>query len=223
MRKGIYLLAVMVLLSGCTGQAPKQAESSLPVQSSVQEEKDIGKMVKETFENLWRSHTIFIDAEMTVEENEGTKTVYHYVTAADKQKKLAMLKMEPSDGTKVHYILRDGTLHEIDEQGNDNPSEYSGTVENFIRAYTSDLNLGVNDAMTLTETGTADWNGKTALEFAKYRVSSSEKISITYYFDNDKPYAQVMQSERGKTTFLFREITDTVKDTSIFAVKEDNT
>ena len=63
------------------------------------------------------------------------------------------------------------------------------------------------------------------MEFEKYDVrvsgSSGEKITVTYYFKDEKPYSEVMQSERGKTVFLFRTVSDSIKDKDIFGISDD--
>ena len=69
-----------------------------------------------------------------------------------------------------------------------------------------------------------EFEGK-EMEFEKYdvRVSgdSSEKITVTYYFKDEKPYSEVMQSERGKTVFLFKTVSDSIKDKDIFKISDE--
>ena len=70
-----------------------------------------------------------------------------------------------------------------------------------------------------------NFNGQEDMTFEKYHISSSEKnassITITYYFNDDKPYAEVMQSDKGKTTFIFNSVSDSIADGSVFKVPSD--
>ena len=103
--------------------------------------------------------------------------------------------------------------------------EYKKSIDSFIRAYTLDMNMGMSESLKIADSGTADFDKQKELDFEKYNVvvsgDSNEKITVTYYFKDGKPYAEVMQSDRGKTTFIFKTVSDTIKDQKIFEVSKD--
>lgn len=228
----ILILSIILIMSGCSSE--KNGESSvnsdytpaeIPQEISVQ--KDTGEILEKTFVELWKSETVYIEADMTVEgmEKTGEKQVYKYRTAVDGKNKNAMLYMEEPDGKKVHYIINDGKIYDIDNSEKKySVSEYENTVDSFLKAYTIDMNMGMTEPLKIADTGITEFDGQ-ELEFEKYNVKvadgSDENITVTYYFKDGKPYAEVMQSDRGKTSFLFREVSDSIKDSNIFKVSKD--
>ena len=134
--------------------------------------------------------------------------------------------MKESNGNKEHYIVNDSKIYDInDSEKTYNVLEYKKSIDSFIRAYTLDMNMGMSESLKIADSGTADFDKQKELDFEKYNVvvsdGSSEKITVTYYFKDGKPYAEVMQSDRGKTTFIFKTVSDTIKDQKIFEVSKD--
>ncbi len=221
-------VCMLVLLAGCSGNP--QEKVSVPSesiqQSSEEPQRDMDAIVRKAFSDLWKSDVIYIDAEMTVEETEvsESKSVYRYIIAADGKKKSAALEIEQQDTEKVHCIIRDNVLYRINDEGKSyTTEEYKGKIEDFVKAYTKDMNLS-ETSMSREDTGLTPFNGQKEIEFVKYRIaveSGSDKITVTYYLKDEKPYAEVMQSERGKTTILFRSLTNKIADKTIFEVPED--
>lgn len=233
MKKATLLLSIILMLSGCTSGSNTESSvdtsktpAEIPQQISVQ--KDIGELLESTFMELWKSDTVDIEVSMTVEgkEKSSGKQVYQYRVAGSKKNKSAMLEMEEPDGKKVHYIINADKIYNIDDSEKTyTVSEYKKTVDSFIKAYTTDMNLGMSESLKIADSGTADFDGK-ELDFEKYNVKMSdgagENITVTYYFKDNKPYAEVMQSDRGKTTFTFKKVSDTIKDENILKVSKDH-
>ena len=220
------------MLSGCstggTAESSVNSEEVPETESEVSVQKDTGELLESTFVKLWKSDTVDIDVTMTVEGKEKTdeKQVYKYRIAGDKKNKTAMLEMKESNGNKEHYIVNDSKIYDInDSEKTYNVLEYKKSIDSFIRAYTLDMNMGMSESLKIADSGTADFDKQKELDFEKYNVvvsdGSSEKITVTYYFKDGKPYAEVMQSDRGKTTFIFKTVSDTIKDQKIFEVSKD--
>lgn len=231
MKKIMLILSIILMLSGCStggtaeSSVNSEGESEIPSEISVQ--KDTGEFLENTFMKLWKSDTVDISVTMTVEgkEKSDEKQIYTYRIAGDKKNKNVMLEMEEPDGNKVHYIINDSKIYDInDSEKTYSVSEYKKTVDSFIKAYTTDM-MGMSESLKIADSGTADFDKQKELDFEKYNVvvsgNSSEKITVTYYFKDGKPYAEVMQSDRGKTTFLFKTVSDTLKDRKIFEVSKD--
>ncbi len=229
MKKIILLLSIILMLSGCaSGKEESSRETSeympaeIPQEVSVQ--RDTGELLESTFIKLWKSDTVYIEAEMTVEGKSDEKSIYKYVIAGDKKNKSAMLEMEQPDGKKVHYIINGGKIYDInDSEKSYSAEEYKKTVGEFIDIYTKDMNLGISDSLKLSDSGTGKFEGK-EMEFEKYNVKlsgdSDEKISVTYYFKDGKPFSEVMQSDRGKTVFIFKTVSDSIKNKDIFKISD---
>ena len=220
------------MLSGCstggTAESSVNSEEVPETESEVSVQKDTGELLESTFMKLWKSDTVDIEVTMTVEGKEKTdeKQVYKYRIAGDKKNKNAMLEMEEPDGNKVHYIINENKIYDInDSEKTYNVLEYKKSIDSFIRAYTLDMNMGMSESLKIADSGTADFDKQKELDFEKYNVvvsgDSNEKITVTYYFKDGKPYAEVMQSDRGKTTFIFKTVSDTIKDQKIFEVSKD--
>lgn len=231
---GILLISVMLLgLFGCSGNKNMESSANVSERSVVAEspakiKKDIGELLENTFMELWKSDIIYIDVEMTVENNEDSnqKDVYKYILASDKNKKTAMINMDQPDNKKLHCIIENDKIYYInDSEKNYKISDYKNTIDEFIKAYTKDMNLGVSESIQLSEDGTTDFKGEKDIAFEKYAIVSTEKnassITITYYFKDEKPYAEVMQSDKGKTTFIFKSADAKISDNSIFKVPSD--
>ncbi len=231
MKKIMLILSIMLMLSGCstggTAESSVNSEGVSEIPSEISVQKDTGEFLENTFMKLWKSDTVDIEVTMTVEskENSDEKQIYQYRIAGDKKNKNAMLEMEEPDGNKVHYIINDSKIYDInDSEKTYSVSEYKKTVDSFIKAYTTDM-MGMSESLKIADSGTADFDKQKELDFEKYNVvvsgDSNEKITVTYYFKDGKPYAEVMQSARGKTTFLFKTVSDTLKDRKIFEVSKD--
>ena len=90
MKKIILLLSIILMLSGCaSGKEESSRETSeympaeIPQEVSVQ--RDTGELLESTFIKLWKSDTVYIEAEMTVEGKSDEKSIYKYVIAGDKK------------------------------------------------------------------------------------------------------------------------------------------
>jgi len=232
LKKAVLFLSIILMLSGCASGSNTESSvesdntpAEIPQQISVQ--KDIGELLESTFMELWKSDTVDIEVSMTVEgeEKSNEKQVYQYRIAGSKKNKKAILEMEEPDGKKVHYIINADNIYDIDDSEKTyTVSEYKKTVESFIKAYTTDMNMGMSESLKIADSGMTEFDGK-ELDFEKYNVKMSdgagENITVTYYFKDNKPYAEVMQSDRGKTTFTFKKVSDTIKDENIFKVSKD--
>ena len=230
LKKIILLCGIILMLAGCSSgkeESSKEISEYMPaeVPQEVSVQRDTGELLESTFMELWKSDTVYIDTEMTVEGNSDEKSMYKYIIAGDKKNGLAVLEMEQPDGKKVHYIINSKKIYDIDDaEKNYSTEDYGKTVGEFIDIYTKDMNLGISESLKLSDSGTSKFEGK-EMEFEKYdvRVSgdSSEKITVTYYFKDEKPYSEVMQSERGKTVFLFKTVSDSIKDKDIFKISDE--
>ena len=231
MKKIILFLSIIIMLSGCStggnSESAVNSEQSSEIQSEVSVQKDTGELLESTFMELWKSDTVDIEVSMTVEgkEKSNEKQVYQYRIAGSKKNNNAMLEMKEPDGKTVHYIINDDKIYDIDDSEKTyTVSEYKKTVDSFIKAYTTDMNMGMSESLKIADSGTADFDKQKDIEFEKYNVKMSdgtgENITVTYYFKDGKPYAEVMQSDRGKTTFTFKKISDTIKDENIFKVSK---
>ena len=230
--KKFCILFIMVMLLGASGCSQSNdtvsssiSENSIVAQSPSKIKKDIGNLFEQTFIELWKSDIIYIDVEMTVENNENSeqKDIYKYTLASNKKQKNAMINMEQPDGKKLHFIINNDKIYDInDSEKTYKTSTYSNTIDEFVKTYTKDMNLGVSESIKFSEDGMTDFNGLGNITFEKYKLSSEEKnsssITITYYFKDDKPYAEIMQSDKGKTTFMFNSVSDKITDNSIFKI-----
>lgn len=228
----LFILVMLLGLSACGGNNTQNSgsvsEYSIVAESPEKIKRDTGELFEKTFVELWKSDVIYIDVEMTVENNENSekKDVYQYTLAGDKNKKTAMINMNQPDDKKLHCIIENDKIYYInDSEKTYKISEYKNTIDEFIKTYTKDMNLGASESMKFYEDGMTDFNGLGNITFEKYNVLSSDKsvssINITYYFKDDIPYAEIMQSDKGKTTFMFNAVSDKIADSSIFKIPSE--
>ena len=147
LKKIILLCGIILMLAGCSsgkeGSSKEISEympAEIPQEVSVQ--RDTGELLESTFMELWKSDTVYIDTEMTVEGNSDEKSMYKYIIAGDKKNGLAVLEMEQPDGKKVHYIINSKKIYDIDDaEKNYSTEDYEKTVGEFIDICTKDMNL----------------------------------------------------------------------------------
>ncbi len=245
----LLLPAVLTACSN-SSQEESSAPSSAPESSAAQEESSqeevLGELLTDTFGKLQDGTGYYIDVTMIVEggtnstsssenrqSSETERMSYHYQVAVDQNSDRAMLMMQMPDGTTGHLLIDNKVCYKLDDEAHTYmKQDYPYNAYSFGRLYTTDLYLGMMNYLHLDSSGTGDFrlseDGKAAtLDYEKYRLTADEQESnpfqeavITYYFKDRKPYAEVLETDKGKTTFLFTTVSDTVKDPSVFAIPE---
>ena len=85
--------------------------------------------------------------------------------------------------------------------------------------------LGIINNCTLIDSGKTTYKEK-EVKYEKYKVESQldsvKDAEIIYYFDSsDKPVAEIVTTEIGKTTFEFRNVLNTIPVPEILEVPEN--
>ncbi len=198
----------------------------------------MGEQLYNSFGKFWTGTYYYIDMVMRVEpadQESSSDTAfvseYNYKIAVDQDDELAMLNMTMPDGTTGHLIIKDGKCYKLDDKNkNYMVQDYPYSVKGFGELYTTDLYIGMMNHIMLEKQGKEDFKlseneNPVKLDFEKYKLTpdseSSDAVTeayITYYFDNGKPYAQLLETDKGKTIFIFNEITDKRGSDNLFEI-----
>lgn len=232
----LTLAAILFSLTACSSgdgdQSSGDNSGSASDQSSAASGVKEPTRLEKSFGELYGKDEYYISTEISVSSASSPDEVskYELVLAADKKNNAAMMKMKPSQGERMYIIIRDGFSYNINEETGEYTEQlFTSDVEAFTAAYTTELYLGINENLDLLGTGTeevaVDGSGKKQeLYYEKYSMKSEDEepsddsVTVTYYFDGSTPKMEVMESKNGKTTFLFKEISDSIKDRSVFDV-----
>ncbi len=210
-----------------------------------------GNLLENSFGKLWKSKTYYVDVKMTVEAyGESTESdesvedtaesqfyIYDYIIAVDSENALAGLNMIKSDSTYSHYVIKNNYSYDIDDSaGIYTVSPYPDGEVYFAEQYTTDICLGMTDYLVLEDSGSAKYSVSSDAEeedvqFEKYKVTTTSEASgsilgdatVTYYFKDGVPYAEVMKTAKGQTTFEFRTVSNKIETEEIFEIPEDYT
>lgn len=242
---------VLLLLTACGDQPEEESsknESSVQDSSVTESSADtpedektvLGDLLMSTFADLWTSPTYYIDVTMSVdstlqvtENTENSSMVYSYVIAVDSDQELAALDISWSDGTHGHLIVNKNKCYNIDDEKKTYAvSDYPHDARYLGEMYTTDIYLGMINFITLESSGKTAYkeqDGSTVnVDYERYRITdipesstNTDDITITYYFKDNKPYAEIMSSGRGETVCRFNTVTNTIKDNGIFKVPDD--
>ncbi len=236
----IVSMAAILLFSGCASEV-KEESSDKTSQASVQtsEGSDQVQLTKTEsfFGGLYKQDEYSITADISVVSTASPDDVSRYALkiAADFRNNAAMMHITPSEGEKVHIIIKDGFSYNIsEEQGTCTQQKFNDEISSFTSLYTTELYLGISENLELIESGSREVSPdgsskKQKLFYEKFRLtgkdesSGADDVSITYYFDGDTPKTEVMETAAGNTTFVFKEISSKIKDRSIFDVDADVT
>lgn len=204
-------------------------------------------LVMKSFGELWMGDRYYIDVLMTQEydsnklgsvsektensndksENDSTqkKVVYDYIIAVDFEKNVAGLNMFSDNGSKC-TVVKDYKIYTINHSDKTYTCEpYNGLAENYGEQFTVNICLGIINNCTLINSGKTTYKEK-EVKYEKYKVESQldsvKDAEIIYYFDSsDKPVAEIVTTEIGKTTFEFRNVLNTIPVPEILEVPEN--
>lgn len=245
-------LMLITLASACTNDTGEESvselsteEQSSEAEESSEEEKPEYDKLRNTFGKLWSGDYYYIDVRMIVESADTTvsgqesgaeKTEYSYQIAVDQISDRAMLNMNTPDGTTGHLLINGKKCYKLDDGNKEySEQEYPYNAKRFGEIYTTDIYLGMMNYLTPESCGKKSFQAdeQTApeeLDYEQYRLTPDSDASdavteahITYYFKNDIPYAEVLETDKGKTTFIFKEITDKPVSYKIFELPSDYT
>lgn len=133
--------------------------------------------------------------------------------------------MTTNKNEKVSIVIKDSIGYEIVHDSKQVTTHTSDVdVAEFGSAYTTYLWIGYTDGITLTSSGMTKYNN-TECDYERYLVSSdvtsgTDTATITYYFKDGTPIAEVFESSTEKTTFTFNKVSSDI-DESIFDVPND--
>ena len=179
------------------------------------------------------------ETEESKEESSQTEKenviVYDYKIAVDQSRGLAMLNIQMPDGTKGHLILKDRICYKLDDEAKNYMSQsFTEDIKLFGEIYTTQLYLGMMNNIKLDSHGKADFESpyisekEKDLDYEKYILTpnsdasdAASKAYITYYFKNGVPFAELLETDLGNTTFIFHKISDKISDDSIFKIPDD--
>lgn len=223
-------------------------EESKKQSSKEQSENDsVGKLLESSFDKILKNNTYYIDVKMTVElfggkeesnensDSDNTLMVYNYTVALDSEKAVAGIKMSNPDGSSNHCVVKNNKSYNIDTEAKKYTVSYYPESETYFAGqYTTDIYLGTTDYLKLEDSGTTTYKGLSGqesvnVEFEKYKTTKSDgnganvpkDTEVTYYFKENKPYAEIIKTPNGQTTFEFREVSETILDDDIFYVPSD--
>lgn len=209
----------------------------------------VSRLLDQTFGKLWNNPTYWITADMIVEtevfgasdtsENTPAVSAYHYTVTVDRKQNRGMVNMTYPDQSNVHLIIKGGQLYDINDKDKVYSTQtFEEPLGTFGEAWTTKLSLGVTENLVYQSGGAANFTDPltsetTEVTYETYCLSSvssiasddssdgSDEMTFTYYFKDQQPIAEVMQTRQGKTTFLFREIYDSVSDQSVFLIDKE--
>ena len=245
----MLMLLACACTNGTAEDASSQAEKSVQPskqEESSEEEKPRYDKLQNTFGRLWSGEYYYIDVRMIVEsdqalisaeggsEPEGDPSEYTYQIAVDQASDRAMLVMNMPDGTTGHLIINDHKCYKLDDQNKTySEQEFPYNAKRFGEMYTTDIYLGMMNYLTPEGSGRKSFKASEndspiELDYEQYRLTPDSDASdavteahVTYYFRGDVPYAEVLETDKGRTTFVFNSITDKPGDGSIFELPTD--
>ena len=162
-----------------------------------------------------------VSAESSSDSSMKTVT-YDYIIAVDFKNDKAGLNMISEMGNRA-TVVDDYTIYEINHKDKTyTKSPYNGHAEDFGEEFTVKICLGIINNCTLVDSGKTTYKGQDVL-FEKYTVQSQlpgvSDPEITYYFDSSqKPVAEEVVTETGKSTFTFRTVSNTIPVQDILKV-----
>ncbi len=238
------LLAVICLsLSACSPSAePEQSsetESSVvSTQESEQSKAPTNELLQNSFGKLLVGKDYSISIKMTVvtfsdsSSDEDTSVDYTYDLIVNGSKSRAYLLMRQDKEIKGHYIIKDKKLYDLnDENAEYKISPYDNDVANFGKRFTTGIYLGISETLTVQENGTAAYTSTNKvktdhLQYEKYTINSTnnqpmEQTTVTYYFKDKTPIAEVLETENGKTIFEFTQLSDKATDDTVYTIPDE--
>lgn len=233
----VLCLASVCFCTACQKDAAEEKPSETADASAEREESSEPEpvcLLDESFGKLYSGTTYYLETDMTVESTSSpdTSSRYHLTIAVDKAANQAMLLMNVENGSENHIIIRDGQSYNLNDADKTyTVQSFEDSIDLFARLYTADLYLGVTEPLTLTDTGdkkiTLDGKEKT-VTYEEYRMAApdtsaeaTEEAYVTYCFDNGKPCQEVLETVSGKTTFVFRQVTDHLPGSVSFTMPDD--
>ena len=215
------------LSSGIKKQESKKEESKTEESKTEESETEESKTEETSEESK--------SEESSQSENESVM-VYNYKIAVDQDKELAMVDIKMPDETYGHLIIKDKKCCKLNDDTKSYMSQdFTENVKAFGEIYTTQLYLGMMNNIKLDSHGKADFESpynekEKDLDYEKYILTpdsdSSDAVSkayITYYFKDGTPYAALLETDLGKTTFIFHKISNKISDDSIFRIPDDYT
>ena len=205
-----------------------KTEESKSEESETEESKTEESKTEETSEES--------KSEESKSEESENVMVYNYKIAVDQDKELAMVDIKMPDETYGHLIIKDKKCCKLNDDTKSYMSQdFTENVKAFGEIYTTQLYLGMMNNIKLDSHGKADFESaynekEKDLDYEKYILTpdsdSSDAVSkayITYYFKDGTPYAELLETDLGKTTFIFHKISNKISDDSIFRIPDDYT
>ena len=239
------LVSVIMLSAAACSEKPDTDEASKEQSAGISEEpsaeessRDEKELLRESFGKLFEGSELYIRASITVESGLSGSDInsYELTAAADKNDQKAMILMTIPGGQNAHVIVRNNYSYQLDDEEQTYKKQlYAESVEEFISPYTKELYLGVTDPLIFESSGSEeidpDGDGKKeSADYLKFRMSQSEisadrnsEVYITYYFIGSRPVMEIMEKTGGKTTFVFKELSDKIADRTIFDIDEGYT
>jgi len=210
-----------------------KTEESKSEESETEESKTEESKTEETSEESKSEESKSEESSQSESEN---VMVYNYKIAVDQDKELAMVDIKMPDETYGHLIIKDKKCCKLNDDTKSYMSQdFTENVKAFGEIYTTQLYLGMMNNIKLDSHGKADFESaynekEKDLDYEKYILTpdsdSSDAVSkayITYYFKDGTPYAELLETDLGKTTFIFHKISNKISDDSIFRIPDDYT
>lgn len=239
MKRILLILLSVTTVWLCTAcQNDDRTDPSSGNSSSTTESSDISdepvparSLLDDSFGTLYGGTAYYLETDMTVESTSSpdTSNCYHLTVAIDKTANQAMLLMSVENGTQNHIIIRDRQSYNLNDTDKTyTVQSFEDSIELFAKLYTSDLYLGITEPLTMMDTGnkkiTVDGKEQ-EVTYEEYRMAPSDSSAgvtdeayITYYFDKGQPCMEIMETAGGKTTFVFRKVTDQFPDKTLFDI-----
>ena len=229
---GTYYIETTMAVEPVSLSSEIKKQESKTEESKTEESKTEESKTEETSEESKSE-------ESSQSENENVM-VYNYKIAVDQDKELAMVDIKMPDETYGHLIIKDKKCCKLNDDTKSYMSQdFTENVKAFGEIYTTQLYLGMMNNIRLDSHGKADFESpynekEKDLDYEKYILTpdsdSSDAVSkayITYYFKDGTPYAELLETDLGKTTFIFHKISNKISnkisDDSIFRIPDDYT
>lgn len=230
----VLLLAGLLSISftACSSNEETSSVSSdiSETESSV-ETGEIGDLLMNSFGKLFTGSTYYIDVNVVSEsylsesDSSSQSINYSYEIGIDIENEKAGMNISTYDGQNVSMVIKDGVGYEISHDDKKITTHTSDIdVAELGKAYTTYVSLGSLSGVSLSTSGITTYNG-TECDFERYIVvleetSETNNATITYYFKDGTPVAEVMESASGKVTFTLNKVSDKI-DESIFDIPDE--